>query len=209
MPPTQEQGPNDGELFPNLEGLEKGEALLEKLKDLLPEETLPEEPWSHGEYGQIIGTEYLPELTMAVMMSDDVQTEKIHSQLHKLIELEKTLCRFTEKLRAPNIKDFENLQNDLDEMLTHINQPISAADALKDELRQKTIRPAFTKISEQIKKLFTETRLRMIGNEDEYKDFWENQYPKYNEIRILLGSQKDGQIVLDEKPDPLLKLLVK
>jgi len=56
--------------------------------------------------------------------------------------------------------------------------------------------------------LLTETRLRMDSNKEEYKDFWETQYPKYNEISRLLGSQKDGQIVPDDKPDPLLKLLV-
>jgi len=48
----------------------------------------------------------------------------------------------------------------------------------------------------------------MDSNKEEYKDFWETQYPKYNEISRLLGSQKDGQIVPDDKPDPLLKLLV-
>lgn len=178
----------------------------------MPEEEFPEEPWSYGEYGQIVGTEYLPNLTMSVAMSGDKQIENCHSQLHRLIESEMLLCRFPEKLRSPSAEDFENLQNALDEftdgMIQHISEPTSATDALKDKERQKIIRPAFTEISKQIKKLFTETRLRMTGDKDEYKNFWETQYSKYDEIRRLLGGQKDGQIVPDDKPDPLLKLLV-
>jgi len=69
MPPTNEQASNNTESFPNLEGLERDHALLNKLGDLMPDESLLEEPWSYDEYGKIVGTEYLLDITMSVARS--------------------------------------------------------------------------------------------------------------------------------------------
>lgn len=64
----EHEGEPARELFSNLEGLERGNALLGKLADLLTDEVIPNIAWEYGEHGEVVGIEYLKDLTMAVAM---------------------------------------------------------------------------------------------------------------------------------------------
>lgn len=64
----EKEGDPKVELFANLEGVERGNALIEKLRDLLPEEEIPDTAWAYGENGEVVAVEYLVNLTMAVAM---------------------------------------------------------------------------------------------------------------------------------------------
>jgi predicted RNA binding protein with dsRBD fold (UPF0201 family) len=64
----EKEGDPKVELFANLEGVERGNALIEKLRDLLPEEEIPDTAWEYGQNGEVVAVEYLVNLTMAVAM---------------------------------------------------------------------------------------------------------------------------------------------
>lgn len=139
MPSTPENSPNDVELFAEYEGIERGNAILDKLRDLLPDEQLPENAWEYGEKGEVVAIDYLRDLTMAVAMEGG-QVEKVHAQLQKLIEAEKKINRFPERLTELNMGGLENIEADLDkfsiEEIARVNSIPTVSEASIDVNRQ-------------------------------------------------------------------------
>jgi hypothetical protein len=133
MPSSHEDPQGVAELFTNLEGLERGNALLEKLRVFLPDEFIPEQAW---EYGAI---NYLRDLTMAVAMEGG-DVEKIHAQLHKLIEAEKKINRLPEQLVELDMSGLENIEADLDkfsdEEIARVHSIPDVLEGSKDVNRQ-------------------------------------------------------------------------
>ncbi len=137
--PSHENQENTEELFVNLEGLERGNALLAKLHDLLPDEDIPEQAWEYGEQGDVVAIDYLRNLTMAVAMEGG-QVEKVHAQLHRLIEAEKKINRFPEQLTGLDMDGLENIETDLNkfsaEEITRVHSIPNVAEASIDINRQ-------------------------------------------------------------------------
>jgi hypothetical protein len=138
---SQENETTNEVLFANLEGIERGDALLEKLKELLPDEEIPERAWGYDGFGKVTNIEYLDLLTMAVAMSDGSdKAAKVHSQLYNLIEAEKKINRFPERLQGPDMNGLENIEADLDkfsaEEITRVHSIATVPDASIDVNRQ-------------------------------------------------------------------------
>jgi len=78
----EKEGDPKVELFANLEGVERGNALIDKLRDLLPDEEIPDTAWEYGKNGEVVAVEYLANLTMAVAMEGGRQKKSILSYIN-------------------------------------------------------------------------------------------------------------------------------
>ena len=188
MPPQPEDASEKGELFTGIEGIERGNALLEKLRELLPEEPIPDNAWEYSEFGEIIAIEYLKNLTMEVAMAGG-QTENIHSQLHKLIEAEKKICRFPEKLRELDLTELDSILIALDRVPDHIIDQVSqiedVTEAKADTTRQlmNEMVNLFGPILDRLSKT---SKVFLDGQKTMYPDFWK-AYNQVDTMRTAVG----------------------
>jgi hypothetical protein len=193
---SQEKEPTNEVLFANLEGIERGNALLEKLRDILPDEDIPEEAWGYDEFGRVTNTEYFGLLTMAVAMSHDSDTaEKVHSQLYKLIEAEKKINRFPERLQGLGMNGLENIEADLDkfsvEEITRVHSIATVPDASIDVNRQ-LMNTLVNHYGPILNKLLETADVKSDSDHTHHPEFW-NLIKRVDNMRMAVGIMgKDG-----------------
>lgn len=193
MEPTNETEPT-GELFLNLEGIERGNALLNKLRDLLPDEDIPDDAWGYGENGEVITIEYLKNVTMAVAMEGG-QVEEIHSQLHKLIEAEKKINRFPELLGDLDMSGLENINADLDKFsAVEIDRVSTIPDVTTASIDvNRTLMNTFVNhYGPILNKLLQTSKVSLDVDHSVYPEFW-NLLMRVDTMRTAVGIMgKDG-----------------
>ena len=193
MEPTSEAEPKE-ELFSNLEGIERGNALLKKLSELLSDEEIPDRAWEYGENGEVVAIEYLVNLTMAVAIEGG-QAEEVHSHLHKLIEVERKINRFPELLADLDMSGLENINADLDkfsaEEINRVNSIPDVATASVDVNR--TLMNTFVNhYGPILNKLLQTSKISLDLNHTAYPEFW-NLVKRVDSMRTVVGIMgKDG-----------------
>lgn len=170
---TPETEPN-GELFTSLEGIERGNALLAKLQDLLPEESMPDNAWEYGEFGEITGVTYLRDLTQEIAMQGGY-VETVHKQLNKLVEAEQKICRFPERLVEPDHAELSEITNQLDKFSEQEILRVAGIEDINDalhDINRKLMNVAVDYFQLQLDKIRSTTKVFLDGNKTMYPDFW-------------------------------------
>ncbi len=187
MPETPETE-SYGELFTNLEGIERGNALLAKLQELLPEESMPDNAWEYDEYGEVTSTDYLRDLTQEIAMQGGY-VETIHKQLNKLVEAEQKICRFPERLAEVDIYEINNIKTDIEKFsAAEIDRVANIQDVAeaKLDINRQLMNTAILHYGTILDPLRKTSKVFLDVEKTKYPDFWK-LYNQVNTMRTSLG----------------------
>jgi len=202
MSSVEENNGPKPELFSGLEGLERGNALLDKLKEYIPEEDVPDATWSYDEFGRISDIDYLNSSNLAMAIDNaGSAAEGILSQLYKLIKAEQEICRFPERLAEPDQESLNAIKIELEKFSTEeINRvaAISEVSELSKDMNRPLMNAAVSHFGKILENLRTQTKVFLDSEQTLYPEFWE-LYNKVDAMRVAVGGIVKDEIIRTSK----------